>query len=105
MKLEDANTKMKNELTTSDYFTNLCDKVSKNLHQNKKIEKKEFDKIIIQKIKYIIKNKNPYKKIKTFSIYKLNNLKVGNQDYLFEQNGFTINKIRKCLDLLVFNKS
>jgi hypothetical protein len=39
MKLEDANTKMKNELSTSDYFTNLCDKVSKNLHQNKKLEK------------------------------------------------------------------
>jgi transketolase C-terminal domain/subunit len=59
----------------------------------------------VHELKYLIKNKNPHKKIKTFSVYKLNNLKVGNQDYLFEQNGFTINKIRKCLDLLVFNKS
>jgi hypothetical protein len=49
MKLEDINTKMKNELTTSDYFTNLCDKVSKNLHQNKKLEKIDCDTVIVPK--------------------------------------------------------
>ncbi len=55
----------------------------------------------VHELKYLIRNKYPYKKIKIFSINKLNNLKVGNQDYLFEQNGFTIGKIRKSIDLLV----
>ena len=39
MKIEDLNFKMKNELTTSEYFTNLCENISKNIHQNKKLEK------------------------------------------------------------------
>jgi hypothetical protein len=52
MKLEDMidkQNKMKNELTTSEYFTNLCEKVSKIQQPNKKLEKIECESINVPK--------------------------------------------------------
>jgi hypothetical protein len=75
MKIEDLNSKMKNELTTSEYFTNLCDNISKNMHQNKKLEKIDNEIVNIPKFNeadYLLTYNYNVQQLKLFAkTYKL----------------------------------
>jgi hypothetical protein len=75
MKIEDLNSKMKNELTTSEYFANLCDNISKKMHQNKKLEKIDNDSVNIPRFNeanYLLTYNYNVQQLKLFAkTYKL----------------------------------
>jgi hypothetical protein len=75
MKIEDLNSKMKNELTTSEYFTNLCHNISKNMNPNKKLEKIDNEIVNIPKFNeadYLLTYNYNVQQLKLFAkTYKL----------------------------------
>lgn len=78
MILEDVNekeNKNKNELTTNEYFTKLCDKISKQSIQNKKLEKIDNDSVYVPKFNeavYLLTYNYNVQQLKLFAkTYKL----------------------------------
>jgi hypothetical protein len=75
MILEDVSPKMKNDLTTSEYYNNLCDKIAKKMHQNKKLEKFDNDSVYVPKFneaEYLLTYNYNVQQLKLFAkTYKL----------------------------------